>query len=80
MSRLERREHLKKSNTLPTSVTGTVERFRFTPGIMHFRNGIEKVNEGVSFPSCTTARITNAFHRITQLIPISCAGHYGGNT
>lgn len=40
----------------------------------------EKVNEGVSFPSYTTARTTNAFYRITQLIPISCAGHYDGNT
>lgn len=40
VSRLERREHLKKSNTLPTSVTGTVEKFRFTLGITHFRNVI----------------------------------------
>lgn len=40
----------------------------------------EKVNEGVSFPSYTTARITDEFHRITQLIPASCASHYDGNT
>lgn len=40
----------------------------------------EKENEGVSFPSYTTARIIKAFHRLTPLISISYAGHYGGNT
>lgn len=40
----------------------------------------EKVNERFFFPSYTTARITNALHRIKQLTPISWAAHYDGDT